>query len=201
VETALAVALGLGLAAACGFRVFVPLLVASAASLSGHLDLAPGFEWIGTWPVLLAFATATALEIGAYYVHWLDNLLDHVASPAAVVAGILVMASVVQDMDPWLRWTLAAIAGGGAAAGVQGLTVATRATSSVVTGGTANPVVATAEAAGSVVLSLLSVILPLLGAVLVVLLLVAAAGFLRRLLRRRRTRVAGDAGTAPPAPS
>src|SRR5881394_829642 len=106
---------GIGLSAACGFRVFVPLLVVSIASYSGHLHLAPGFEWMGSTAALIAFATATALEIAGYYVPWVDNLLDTIASPAAVIAGTIATASVVADMSPFLKWTLAAIAGGGIA--------------------------------------------------------------------------------------
>src|SRR5947207_9549521 len=94
-ETLLSVCLGIGLAAACGFRIFVPLLVTSLAAQTGHLTLAGGFQWIGTRPALVAFAVATVLEILAYYVPWIDNLLDVIAGPAAVTAGIVVTASVV----------------------------------------------------------------------------------------------------------
>jgi len=114
-EWVLGAVVGIGLAAACGFRVFVPPLVLSVAALSGHLHLAHGFEWMGTWPALTAFAVATVLEIVAYYFPWVDNLLDTAATPIAVVAGIVMMASCVSDVSPFLRWTLAVIAGGGAA--------------------------------------------------------------------------------------
>ena len=55
-DTILSVCLGIGLSAACGFRVFVPLLVMSIANLSGHLTLAHGFDWIGTYPALITFS-------------------------------------------------------------------------------------------------------------------------------------------------
>ena len=167
-EAALSILVGIGLAAACGFRVFIPPLVMSIAAMAGHLKLAPGFEWIGTWPALLAFATATLLEVTAYYVPWLDNLLDAVATPAAIVAGILVTASVVQTMSPWLRWSLAVIAGGAAAGTVQLLTVKARALSSLFTLGAANPGVSTAEAGGAVLTSLLVLLVPVLAAALLV---------------------------------
>ena len=38
-DTAVSIALGIGLAAAVGFRVFLPLLVASIAAYTGHLHL------------------------------------------------------------------------------------------------------------------------------------------------------------------
>src|SRR5947207_9861715 len=113
-ETLLAISLGIGLSAACGFRVFVPLLVMSVASLSGHLTLAPGFQWIGTYPALVTFSAATVVEIGGYYIPWVDHLLDTMATPAAIVAGTVVTAAMVSNMSPMLKWTLAAIAGGGA---------------------------------------------------------------------------------------
>ncbi len=181
-EAALSVLVGIGLAAACGFRVFIPPLVMSLAAMTGHLKLAPGFEWIGTWPALLAFATATLLEVIAYYVPWLDNLLDTVATPAAIVAGILVTASVVQEMSPWFRWSLAVIAGGAAAGAVQLLTVKARALSSLLTLGTANPGVSTAEAGGAALASLLVLLFPILAAALLL-----ALGFgVWLLLRHRR---------------
>ena len=99
-ETLLGVIIGLGLSAACGFRVFVPLLVMSIASLSGHLTLSSGFEWIGTYPALLAFAVATVLEIAAYYIPWVDNFLDIIGAPAAIIAGMIAMASSASTGPP-----------------------------------------------------------------------------------------------------
>src|SRR5438132_1158159 len=129
-ETLLSVCLGIGLSAACGFRVFVPLLAMSIASLSGHLTLAHGFDWIRSFPALVTFCVATCLEIAGYYIPWVDNLLDTIATPVAIIAGTLVTASVVNDVSPLLRWTLAIIAGGGAAGLAQGTTVVARGASS-----------------------------------------------------------------------
>src|SRR5258708_7284096 len=125
-ETLLAICLGIGLSAACGFRVFVPLLVMSVASLSGHLTLAPGFRWIGTYPAVVTFSVATVVEIGGYYIPWVDHLLDTMATPAAIVAGTVITAAMVSNTSPMLKWTLAAIAGGVAAGLVQGTTVLAR---------------------------------------------------------------------------
>ena len=97
-ETALSIAAGLGLAAACGFRVFAPMLVVSVAGRAGYLELGSGFDWIGTMPALIALGVATLAEVLAYYVPWLDNLLDTVATPAAVVAGAVLAASVVTGL-------------------------------------------------------------------------------------------------------
>jgi uncharacterized protein DUF4126 len=171
-ETVLAVIVGIGLAASCGFRVFVPLLVSSAAALSGYLELAKGFEWIGTWTALVAFAVAAALEIAAYYIPWLDNLLDTVASPIGVIAGVILFAASVTELDPFLHWSLAIIAGGGSAGIVQGGTVVTRAVSTATTGGLANFAVSTLETLAGFFFSVMSIIVPLIAMVL----LLAAVG-------------------------
>jgi hypothetical protein len=182
VETALSLCLGVGLSAACGFRVFVPLLIMSIASLTGHLTLAPGFAWIATYPALVAFSVATVTEIAAYFFPWVDHALDTIATPAAIVAGTLVTASVVTNMDPFLKWTLALVAGGGISGLVQGATVVTRGLSTATTGGIGNPVVATLELAGSVVTSILALLAPIAALALITVLLAAGS----RLLRRNR---------------
>jgi hypothetical protein len=181
-EVVISICLGIGLSAACGFRVFVPLLGVSATALSGQLELAAGFEWLGTWPAFACFLTATILEVAAYYVPWIDNLLDSVATPAAVVAGTIITASVVAELSPMLQWTLALIAGGGTAGLVQSTTVALRGASSVSTGGTANFAVATGELVASIAATLLSLLIP----VAAVGLMLLTAGFVLHRLRKIR---------------
>lgn len=180
IEVLLSLAIGVGLAAAVGFRVFVPFTVISLAALSGYLELAPGFDWIGSYPALLVFAVATVLEIAAYYIPWVDNLLDSIATPAAIVAGAVITASVVGDVSPLLRWSLAAIAGGGVAAAVQSGTVLLRGTSSTVTGGLGNFAVSSSELLGSVLTSLLAVFLPLVAVTGIAVLFVVVAQRIRR---------------------
>jgi hypothetical protein len=184
-ETILSLCVGIGLSAACGFRVFVPLLITSLAVNSGHVTLAPGFQWIGSYPALIAFSAATVLEIGGYYIPWLDHFLDTLATPAAIVAGTIVTASFVSDVSPFLRWTLAAIAGGGAASLVQASTVLTRGASTLTTGGLGTPVFATAELAGSLVMSILAIFAPLLT---IAAILVIAVLLTRKLIRIRSGR-------------
>lgn len=183
-ETTLSLCIGIGLSAACGFRVFVPFLVMSIASFSGQLTLASGFQWIGSYPALIAFSVATALEIAGYYVPWVDHFLDSIATPAAVVAGTIITASFVTDVSPFLKWTLAVIAGGGAASLVQASTVLLRGASTVSTGGLANPVFATAELGGSLITSMLSLVAP----VLTILLILAAVAVVTWKLLRLKTR-------------
>jgi Domain of unknown function (DUF4126) len=162
-ELFLPVALGISLAAATGFRIFLPLLVMGIGARQGFLPVSSGFDWVTSWPALVMLAVASVVEIAAYYVPGLDNLLDWLAAPSAVGAGILASAAVLGpgfDASPMLKWTLAIIAGGGAAAVTQSATTLLRGKSTVFTGGTGNHVVATGEIAGALGLSLLAVVLP-----------------------------------------
>lgn len=118
-EALLGIPVGLALSTAAGLRVFVPLLLTGLAARAGYLSLTPSMSWLGSDAALLAFGTATVLEVGAYYVPWLDNLLDTVATPAAITAGVITTAAVTPELSPLLRWTLAIVAGGGAAGLVQ----------------------------------------------------------------------------------
>jgi hypothetical protein len=178
-----AVALGFALAAAVGLRIFVPLLVVSAAAYTGHIELSGGLAWLGSPAALIVLAVATLLEIVAYKVPWLDNLLDVAGAPVAVLAGTLMMASALEGADPLLRWTMAAIAGGGTAGTVHGSLAVLRKLSSLTTGGLANPLISMAEGVGSLALSMVALLVPiaaLVAAVLTVALVVA-------LIRRRRS--------------
>jgi len=186
-EILLSICLGIGLSAACGFRVFVPLLAISGASLSGHLTLSQGFEWIGTFPAFIAFGTATLLEVGAYYIPWVDNLMDSVAAPVAVVAGTVVAASSIVHMSPLMKWAFALIAGGGTAAIFHWATTFVRGASTAATGGLGNHAVATAELGIASGLSILSIALPLVsGAVVLVLLCFVVKRGFQRLFRPGR---------------
>jgi hypothetical protein len=180
VELVIATLLGIGLAASCGFRVFAPLLVTSAAAYGGYVDLSAGFEWIGTLPALSAFAVAATIETLAYYVPWLDNVLDTIASPLAVIAGMVLFAASAAVLDPFLKWTLAIIAGGGSAAIVQGGTVFTRAASTATTGGLTNFVVSTFELVASILFPLVSLVVPLVA----VILLAVVVGWMYHVARR-----------------
>lgn len=168
-EAWLALPVGIGLAAACGLRVFLPLFVAAAAAHAGALPLTPGFAWLATLPALIALGIAMLTEIAAYYIPWLDHALDVLAAPVATIAGILVSASVMVDLPPLARWALAIIAGGGAAGVLQGATTILRAKSGLLTGGVANPVVATIEFVGAGGLALLALFLPMIAIVMAIL--------------------------------
>jgi hypothetical protein len=161
-ESLLGVGVGLALAAAAGFRVFVPLLVLSLGARAGWIELSPSFAWFATTSASVALATAMVLEIAAYYVPFFDNMLDALAAPVAVLAGIVASASVLTDLPPWLQYGIAIIGAGGTAGLVHASTSVLRLKSSAATGGLGNPVLATLELAGAVVIALLGVLAPLL---------------------------------------
>jgi hypothetical protein len=181
-DLALSFVLGVGLAAATGFRVFLPLLIVSGAAYTGHLPLGDSSAWLGTPAALTMLGAAALAEIAAYYIPGVDNLLDALATPAAFVAGTVVSAAVMTDLPPMLKWTAAVIAGGGVAGLTQGITAMLRANSTVFTGGLGNLVIATAELGGALLVSLLALAAPLVALVVVILFLWLAIR-LRQVLR------------------
>ena len=163
--------MGLGLAAASGFRVFLPPFLLSIAVRADAVDVDltnTSLEYFDSNVAVIILGVATLAELSAYYVPWVDNLLDTIASPAAVVAGTGMTAIVLEgNTDPVIQWSLSIIAGGGVSAAVQSATVVTRGISTTLTAGIANPVVSTGENIASVILALLAMVLPILAALLV----------------------------------
>src|SRR5262245_6297367 len=186
-QAILPVGIGLGLAAASGLRIFLPLLLLGIASRLGSVPLTNGFEWLASDVGLGALGVATVLEIGAYYVPWLDHLLDIAAGPTAVVAGIVATAAVTTELPPALRWAAAIIAGGGTAGAVQGLTTLARLKSSAISGGLANPVFATLEWIGALMASIVAILLPAVAILIVAAVVVAVARVGRRMFGRSRS--------------
>jgi hypothetical protein len=182
-DMALSIALGIALAAATGFRVFLPMLIVSAAAYTGHLQLNDSFAWLGAPSALIMLSVAALVEVLAYYIPVIDNLLDVVSAPAAFVAGTILSAAVMTDMPPMVKWTAAVIAGGGVAGFTRGLTGVLRAHSTVLTGGLGNFVISTAELGGAALISFLALAAPVAAIALVVLFLLAALRMLRRLFR------------------
>jgi hypothetical protein len=182
-DFALSIVLGIALAAATGFRVFLPMLIVSGAAYTGHLSLDNSFAWLGTPSALTMLSVAALAEILAYYIPVIDNLLDSLATPAAFVAGIVVSAAVMTDMPPMVKWTAAVIAGGGIAGLTQGVTAMLRAHSTVLTGGLGNPVIATVELGVALMMSFLALVAPVIAIVLVILFLWLAIRLLYHLFR------------------
>jgi hypothetical protein len=184
-DFAVSIALGIGLASAVGFRVFLPLLVTSVAAYGGYIPMSDGFAWLATPAAVIMLGVAALAEILAYYIPGVDNLLDTIAAPTALVAGTLVSAAVMADLPPLVKWTAAVIAGGGAAGITQGVTTLIRANSTAFTGGLGNPVVATGELGGAALISILALAVPFVALGLVILFCFYAVRTIRKFLRRQ----------------
>lgn len=175
IESLIGIALGIGLAAATGFRIFIPLLLVGLAARFDMLPLGDGFQWLATTPALLTLGTAAVLETLGYYIPGVDHALDVLAGPATLLAGIVASAAVMTEVPPAVLWPVAVIAGGGAAGLTKGSTALLRAKSGVATGGLANPVVSTVETVGATGITILAIAVPVLCFVAVVALLWWAA--------------------------
>lgn len=208
----MAIFAGVGLAAACGFRVFVPLFIASLAANTGYetellmnfnvQELLGEHHWLGSDLATIALGIATALEIGSYYIPWLDNALDSIATPAAVIAGTFISGEMMPDFigDGSFKWAAATIMGGGTAGLVQGASVITRGTSTATTGGIGNPVISTAELGGSILTAGLAILIPILAGVLVIILLYFVIRTIFRFFKRRMEKKEEPATPSAPPP-
>jgi hypothetical protein len=167
--------MGLSLASASGFRVFLPPFLLSVAVRTDtliSLDLSDtGFAIFDSNAAVLVLGIACLAEFGAYYIPWLDNLLDTIASPAAVLSGIGMSSMILVEADPIIQWSFAIIAGGGSAGIIQITTVAIRGLSSSLTLGFGNSFVASGENIASIVLTLAALVAPILAAIFALILI------------------------------
>ncbi|MGC4129298.1 MAG: DUF4126 domain-containing protein [Bergeyella sp.] len=183
---ALSAFIGIGLAAASGFRVFLPVFAVSLASYSGWINLPESFHWLAGLPTLIASGIAMIIEILAYYIPYVDHLLDSINIPLATVAGSILFASQFTTMDTFPQWALALIAGGGTAAAISTGFAGTRAASTATTGGLGNNVVATTETAGAGIMSVLAMAAPVIAAIAAVVLLIIVFVLGRKIWRKFR---------------
>ncbi len=198
-EYVLSLLIAISLSATSGFRVFVPLLILSLAANSGWVELSPSFAWIGSYPALAAFALATALEAGAYFFPYVDNLLGAASVPVSMLAGMILTASVFVDLHPMLTWTLAIVTGGGAALGGSAISNILHAGSTTTTGGAANPALSLVETVFTFIISLLAVVVPALAFLLLVLVAYMVTRYYSR-FRKRRLQGGGKSGGRPERP-
>ena len=178
--------IGIGLAAASGFRVFLPLFAVSLASYLGWIPTNDNFQWLSGLPTLIVTGVATLVEILAYYIPVVDNFLDTVTVPLATVAGSVLFASQFIELGTFPQWALAIIAGGGTAATIAAGFAGTRAASTATTAGIGNNVIATTETAGAGLMSVLSIFLPVIAFILALALLILVIIFVRKIWRKIR---------------
>lgn len=186
-ETIISIFLGVGLAASVGFRVFLPLFALSLASFYGVWDLNDSWEWVGSIAAVITLGVATVIEIFAYFIPWVDNLLDSIAIPLAAIAGTAVMVSTVANLDPVVTWSLAIIAGGGTASAIKGASASGRLVSTATTGGLGNPLVSAVETGTATVVTTAAIFAPVLAAILVIIILIIIFAIYRKLRPRTKT--------------
>ncbi|MDP9957508.1 glucan phosphoethanolaminetransferase (alkaline phosphatase superfamily) [Epilithonimonas hungarica] len=183
--------IGIGLAAASGFRVFLPMFAVSLASYLGWIPMSDNFEWLSGLPILITTGVATIIEIMAYYIPVVDNFLDTITIPLATIAGSILFASQFMELGTFPQWALALVAGGGTAATIASGFAGTRAASTATTAGIGNNVVATTETAGAGLMSILSIFLPVLAFIFAIVLLILVLFFGRKLWRKMKTNNSG----------
>lgn len=186
ISTIFSLFLGIGLAAAAGFRIFLPLFVLSlAVKLGGSfINLDESWLWIGSTPALITLGVAMLVEIGAYYIPLIDNMLDTIAVPLAGVAGTIAVGITMPEMNEVATWALAIIAGGGTAAAISGTTAAARAVSTTTTAGAGNFLVNTGETLSSTVLSITAIVLAPLAFVIAVVILYGCYRVFKKIKRK-----------------
>lgn len=178
--------IGIGLAAASGFRVFLPMFAVSLASYMHWIPMNENFEWLSGLPTLITTGIATVVEILAYYIPFVDHLLDTISVPMATIAGSVLFASQFADLGTFPQWALALIAGGGTAATISSGFAGLRAASTATTGGLGNSVVGTAETAGAGIMAFLAMAAPIIAGICAILIVIGVILFGRKLWRKFR---------------
>ncbi|MDR4953148.1 DUF4126 domain-containing protein [Chryseobacterium sp. ES2] len=179
--------IGIGLAAATGFRVFLPMFIVSLASYFNWIPMNEHFEWLAGLPTLITTGIATIIEILAYYIPFVDHLLDTVSIPMATVAGSILFASQFADLGTFPQWALALIAGGGTAATISSGFAGIRAASTATTGGLGNSMVGTTETAGAGIMSILAMAAPVIAAIFALITLIVVIVFRRKAWKKLRS--------------
>jgi hypothetical protein len=196
-----AIMAGICLSAASGLRVFLPILALGLAARFGWLEVGEQFAWLASEPFLAVVGIAAVLEAGAYYVPLLDNLLDLLATPAAIGGGTVIVSSLLPEMNDLMQWGTALALGGGSAGVVQGSTVLARGFSTASSGGLANPLLSTGETAGSLFVIMMALLLPIVfGIVVLVVLFWLITRLVRYLRQRRRDKLTTSSPAGPTGP-
>ncbi len=186
IDTLLSIFLGIALAASVGFRIFVPFFVLSLAAYFQIIPLNENWQWLSSEIAMITLGIATVVEITAYLIPWVDNILDTIAIPLAAIAGTVIMLSTVGNIDPFFTWIIAIIAGGGTATAIKSSTSTTRLASTATTAGIANPVISTVESGTSVLLSIMAIFIPVIAVLFVVFIFWVISKLFKNILPKRK---------------
>ncbi|HEY8572835.1 DUF4126 domain-containing protein [Phenylobacterium sp.] len=156
--------LGLGLAASAGLKTFVPLLVMAVAARFGlfGFELAGPFAWLASSGALVALSLATAAELAADKIPFVDHLLSLVGVIARPAAGALAAAAAFSHADPAIAALAGLVIGAPTALAVHSAQATTRVASTASTGGLGNPIISLVEDVAAFASALLALAAPLL---------------------------------------
>lgn len=173
----------LGLSGAAGLNAFVPLLLVGVLSRFGVLGLNEPFDLLGNTWVLVGIGVLGLLDFVGDKIPGVDHALHLLGGVVNTAAGAVLFAAQtgVADVPPALSMALGVIVAGG----VHATRAAVRPVATASTGGLGNPVVSGVEDGTSVLLSVLAVFAPVVGAVVLAVVAVLGVRFWLRLRHRR----------------
>ena len=188
---------GTGLAAAAGLNAYIPLLLLGLAGrFLDIVQLPSGWSWLENEWVLGILVVLLVIELVADKIPAVDTVNDWIQTVVRPASGGIVFGggvggetAAVPDPAAFLesgRWVPVAI-GVGIALVVHLAKAALRPVLNTLTFGLAAPVVSGVEDAGSVVLSVFAILVPVLVVLALAALVVAFVLALRRTRRRRQS--------------
>jgi len=164
------IALAISLAASAGLRAFLPLLIAGILARLEVLSLGESYTFVGSTPALVCFGIATLLEIAGDKIPAVDHALDVGGTVVRPLAGSLLAASVMWQIDePLWALVLGVIVGAPSALAPHAAKAATRGVSTTLTAGFANPVLSIMEDVSAAAIAILAILVPTLTAAILVL--------------------------------
>lgn len=184
-----------GLSTSAGLNAYLPLLiVALTARFTDLINLEAPWDVLTSWWVIGVLAVLLVVEMIADKVPVVDHANDVIQTVVRPAAGAILFASnsnLISDLHP----ALAVACGLLLAGGVHAAKATVRPVVTATTGGVGNPVVSFLEDVVAFVVSVLSILLP----ILTFLLIVVFAWWTWRWWRRRQQRASASGGTTTSA--
>ncbi len=192
--------MGGGLALSAGLNAYVPMVVLGLADhFIPGFDLPEAWHWLSNEWVIVILLVLLLIEILADKIPWIDSINDIVQTVVRPAAGGIVFGAssgattaLVQDPAAFFQsnqW-VPIVVGAALALGTHVVKATARPVVNAATAGVAAPVVSAAEDVISVIMSVVSIVLPWLVIVCVLGLAIWLAIGIPRARRRRRERAA-----------
>jgi hypothetical protein len=157
-----------GLSASAGLNAYIPLLIIGVlARYTNTIELSSPWDTLTDPWVLLVLAVLLLVEIVADKIPAMNHINDALQTVVRPIAGAIVFAAsahIISNVHPAISM-ICGLFVAGAVHGVKALAI--RPAVTVATGGTANPIVSTAEDIIATVLSIVAILIPvILGALI-----------------------------------